>query len=302
MWLALTVAMLVCLVPCKSADSSYVLRYDLPVGKSFTYRVTTDQFILAKTGIRLHTLLYLDVMGRDENSNMECRLRMKSDTSLNEDDKLAYRPIGELRFGGHRLYSEAGFLQLLLDESGNLVDNKSSMDDANRTPATSTQFERITDASLNTATNTSGPYTLQLLMPSIPEGVTIVRSQVYVDTITFASRSVHLPTSYGPAGVAQREVLYDTVIRYSMLDSVVTAGKVRSGHMTIRSERRNALGGSYESTATVVRDMRSGMIQSIKEKCYRRERNGTKQVTYYANAVLIETNSITSLGNSGDFR
>lgn len=196
------------------------------------------------------------------------------------------------------MFSEAGFLEILLDENGNLVDNKTSLDDANRTPATSTQFERITDASISSGTNANGPYTLQLLMPSIPEGVSIKLSEVYVDTITFVSRSIHLPTSYGPAGVVQREELHDTLIRHTVLDSVKIEGVRQFGHMTIRNERRNALGGRYESTASVVRDMRSGMIQHVREKCYRLSRNGDKKISYYATAELINTQPLKISGVS----
>jgi len=298
MWLALTVAMLVGLSPGKSADSTFILRYDLPVGKTYTYRVTTDQFILPTTGLRLHTLMNMDVVGRDENSHVICRLRLTSDTAFDRTDMVTYRPVGELNFGGHRLYSDAGFLELRMDEQGNLIDNRTKLDDASRTPATSTQFERITDASLVSGSNANGPYMLQLLMPTVPEGSSIEVSKVYTDTVTFASRSVHLPTSYGATGVAQREVLYDTVIRRSSLDSVYSSGSISIGHMTIRSERRNALGGRYESTASVVRDMRSGMIQHVREKCYRLSRNGDKKISYYATAELINTQALKISGVS----
>lgn len=291
MLLLMTIGLLVGLSPghLPSADSTFMLRYDLPVGKTYTYRVTTDQFVIPTTGIRLHTRMMIDVLGRDENSHTICRLRLTADTAFDKTDMVTYRPVGELDFGGHRLFSDAGFLELKLDDYGNLVDNKRSLEDANKTPAISTQYERITDASLVSGSNTNGPYMLQLLMPNLPAGEQIELSKQYSDTVTIASRSVHLPTSYGATGVAQREILYDTVIRRTSLDSVYTSGSISIGHMTVQSERRNALGARYVSTSNIVRDMRTGMIQHMREKCYRVTRNGEKKISYYATAELIDS-------------
>lgn len=275
--------------PVNSADSTFMLRYDLPIGKTYTYRVTTDQFVIPTTGIRLHTRMMMDVLGRDENANTVCRLRLTADTAFDKTDMVTYRPIGELDFGGHRLFSDAGFLELKLDEHGNLVDNKKTLEDNAKSPAISTQYERITDASIVSGNNTNGPYMLQLLMPNLPAGEAIQLTKQYVDTVTIASRSVHLPTSYGSTGVAQREILYDTIIRRTSLDSVYTSGSISIGHMTVQSERRNALGARYVSTSSIVRDMRSGMIQHIREKCFRITRNGDKKVSYYATAELIDS-------------
>ena len=279
-------------------DSSYTLRYSLPVGTSYTYKVTTDQFVIRNAGVRLHTAITMDVVGHDENANAICRFKLRSDTVEDNDDKFIYRPIGSLNFAGHRLYAEAGHVELVLDPLGNLVDNTPTEEDMNKMPEVVTQFQRTVDANVNDPDmmGEGGSYMLNLVLPAAPHNLSLNLHQAYADTVMFESRAVHLPTVYGTQALAasnnngaipeNRRLLLDTLYRMTILDSVRTVNGQIIGYMTFKNTRINALGSHYTSVTEVERDMTSGLIQHIREKCYR-VNDDEERITYYAKAELV---------------
>ncbi len=278
-------------------DTAFSLRYNLPVGLSFTYRITTDQFVIRNAGVRLHTAVKMEIAGYDENGHSICRFSLKSDTVTNEDDNWVYRPMGDIYFGGHRLYAEAGHVELLLDATGHLVDNTPSVEDLNRMPETVTQFSRTVDVQENDPEllGASGSYMLQFIVPSLPDSAQYKLHTKYVDTVMFNSRAVHLPTTYGTGAVNEKKqarlLLTDTLLRTSVLDSVRLVGDRYIGFMTLTNERRNALGGYYTSLTEVERDMTSGIVRSVRERCYRRSGDDTR-LAYYARAELLSSEPI----------
>jgi hypothetical protein len=243
--------------------------------------------------------IIMEVVGRDEGGNSVCRFRLTSDTVRDEDDHWVYRPMGDVSFGGHRLYSEAGYAELLLDAMGKLVDTKPSMEDMNKMPETMTQFHRVVDSDQNTAEmlGANGSYMLEFIMPSLPNGTVFDLKRTYLDTITFSSRSVHLPTTYGSAAsnevAKSRVLLNDTLVRTTVLDSVLLVGDKKIGYMTLTNVRSNALGGRFRSETEVERDMSSGIICAVKERCYRTEGQKSR-VAYYARAELLHSEPISA--------
>lgn len=272
-------------------DSTVVLRYDLPIGNIYTYRVTTDQYVLPTSFIRLHSLMKIEVIGRDEDFNTICRLKLQSDTARSTySDQMPVRGVEQLTFGGHRLHADVGFLDVTINDRGELVDDAKKYDDNNRPSSISTQFERITEATMDqhVTQQRSGPFALQMVIPSIAGDNPLLLHRPYVDTVTTISRSVHLPSSYGPTGVAERVILFDTLIRTTTIDSLQKHGVEVRGFVSVVSDRTSGLGTRYQSTSILQRDMRSGLIESLSETCYRLTPKGRK-MAYTATAILIES-------------
>ena len=59
-----SLVVLLALVATPTAEKTHTLRYDLPVGTSYQYRIATDQLPFPNKVVRLHTLLRLDVVGQ----------------------------------------------------------------------------------------------------------------------------------------------------------------------------------------------------------------------------------------------
>lgn len=284
-------------------DSTYTLRYSLPVGMSYTYRVTTDQFVIKNAGVRLHAAVTMDVIGHDQNANAVCRFRLRSDTAKTEDDRFIYRPIGSLNFAGHRLYAEAGHVELILDPLGNLVDNTPTEEDLNKMPEVVTQFQRTVDANVSDPDmmGEGGSYMLNLVLPAAPHNLSLGLHQEYADTVMFDSRAIHLPTVYGNDAITSKSnsgaipdnriMLKDTLYRITILDSVRVIDNHSIGFMTFINKRINALGSHYTSTTEIQRDMTTGLIQQVHEKCYKLM-GEEPRLTYYAKAELIEAKPI----------
>ena len=112
-----------------SFDTTFVLRYDLPVGTSYTYHIVTDQFIVPYSAVRLHSKLMFEVLSRDAGANLYCRLLLRSDTSFSNADKDLYEPRGKLSFAGNRLYSGVGYMDLLFDEFGHIMQSRHVLND-----------------------------------------------------------------------------------------------------------------------------------------------------------------------------
>lgn len=276
-----------------------MLRYDLPIGNTYTYRVTTDQYVLPTSFIRLHSLMVIEIIGRDEEDNTICRLRLQSDTATSTyTNEIPVRAVEQLTFSGHRLHADVGFLDVTLNDRGELVDDTKAYDEKNRPSSISTQFERITEATMDqhVTQQRSGPFALQMVMPSIAGDNPLWLNRPYIDTVTTISRSVHLPTSYGPTGVAERVILFDTLIRTTTIDSLQKTGHRVRGFVTVESDRTSGLGTKYHSTSILQRDMRSGLIEALTETCYRQTAKGRK-VAYVAKAVLIEESTSRSKAN-----
>lgn len=288
------IAVMVLLPSAPMADKVHTLKYDLPIGMSYEYRIQTDQIPFPSKVVRLHTLLTLDVVGRDEFDQTICRFSIASDTAFQYQDNIQTRPYGSVDFAGHKLYSKAGYLELVLDAHGNLSHGDSGDSSASGVNEVSTQFRKITSESMMAAVSGNSPYMLQLLMPSIPKAQDLEIEREYVDTITFPSRSVYVPTNYGTSNTVEHKVLYDTLYRVSILDSVKSVGRESLGYMTLRNERRNALGAAYYSESQMVRDMRTGLIRYVSEVCYKYTSSGRK-MTYRSSAELINTAPMASI-------
>lgn len=288
-------------------DSSYVLRYSLPVGYGYTYTVTTDQFVIKSAGVRLHTIVAMEIIGHDENGNSICRFKLKSDNSKheNENDEFIYRPVGSLNFAGHKLYAEAGHVELVLDPLGKIVDNTPTEEDMNKMPEVVTQFQRTVDANVNDPDmmGEGGSYMLNLILPSAPRSLSLDLHKEYLDTVVFESRAVHLPTTYGNGAISASTIngavpesriqLKDTLYRVTVLDSVKHTGTQTVGYMTFKNVRMNALGSHFSSVTQIERDMTTGLIQTVREKCFRR--NGDEErLAYFAKAELVKTESLKS--------
>lgn len=281
------IASLLVVAATPTADKTHTLRYDLPIGMSYEYRVATDQIPFPNKVVRLHTKLVLDVVGRDDFDNTVCRFSVTADTSYEHSDNVTTRQYGYVDFAGHRLYSKAGYVEVILDAQGNIASTDPDDSTYRSNNAVSTQFRRLASTSMMAAVSGNSPYMLQLLMPSVPVASELEVEREYVDTLTFPSRSVYVPTSYGTSNTVEHKVLYDTLYRVSILDSVRTIGDQSFGYMTLKNERRNALGGAFSSESRLVRDMQTGLVQNITETCYKYTMRGERKLTYRSTANLV---------------
>lgn len=285
--------LLICSIDASSADSTYVLRYDLSVGTSYTYHIVTDQFNVPNSTVRLHSRLRLDVLSRDASSNLLCRLKLTTDTLFRDDESPAFRPSGRLTFAGNKLYSGVGYLDLLFDEFGHIIRSRHVMSDIDSVDALQSSTQRTMDAGAPGVSEDVGPYGVNLVIPKIPDVTEIFLNREYVDTILFTSRVVHMPTNYGSSGTSERKQYYDTLLRTSRLDSTCVDEEGRMfGYMTLNGERRNAFGARFQLSTWLIRDMRSGLITYISETCKFRKKDRWQDY-YKVNAELIEISRLS---------
>ncbi len=277
-----------------AGDTTYVLRYDLSVGTSYTYHIVTDQYSIPNSTVRLHSRLRLDVISRDASSNLLCRLKLTSDTLFRDDLNATFRPSGRLTFAGNKLYSGVGYLDLLFDEFGHIIRSRHVMSDIDSVDALQTSTQRTMDAGAPGATEDVGPYGVNLVIPKIPDAAEIFLNREYVDTILFTSRVIHMPTNYGSSGTSDRKQFYDTLIRTSVLDSTCTDEQGRMyGYMTLNGERRNAFGARFQLSIWLIRDMRSGLITYISETCKFRKKDRWQDY-YKVNAELVDIRRLSN--------
>ena len=295
MWKGLIIAALIAgnITP----DIEHDMQYDLPSGMSYVYRVTTDHFPFPGRGVRLHTKLIMDVLGRDENNYTACRFKLVADTINRPENGITYRPFGHIEFAGNRLYASGGYVNAMFDARGNLADDTPPDEDDSYSRQVSTQFYKF-DKHLQTALSGNSPFVMQLLLPSLPDAEEVIEKKEYCDTITVPSRSVSIPTNYGVTSTVKQQVLYDTLSRTFVLDSVVTAEKRYTGYITIRTQRHNALGSRYRSITHLVRNMSTGLVNKIKEECYKYER-GNEKIWYVSRAELVDRVPIKNVNDLG---
>ena len=284
MWKSLIIAALI--VGNLTPDIEHDMQYDLPSGMSYVYRVTTDHFPFPGRGVRLHTKLIMDVLGRDENNYTVCRFKLLADTIERPEDGITYRPFGHIEFAGNRLYASGGYVNAMFDARGNLSDGTPPDEDNNYRKQVSTQFYKF-DKHLQTALSGNSPFVMQLLLPSLPDAEEVIEKMEYRDTITVPSRSVSIPTNYGVTSTVKQTILLDTLSRVFVLDSVVSNDKQYTGYITIRTQRHNALGSRYRSITRLVRNMNTGLVDKIKEECYKYER-GDEKIWYISRAELMD--------------
>ena len=133
-----------------------------------------------------------------------------------------------------------------------------------------------------------GPYGANLIVPSLPDVSEIRYNEMYIDTVLFSSRIVHMPTNYGTSSSSERKVYYDTLIRVSTLDSTcVDELGMMYGYMTLKGERRNAFGARYKTHSSVIRDMRSGLITYVDEMCHHLNKRNEWIDYYKVSAELV---------------
>ena len=281
------------------ADVSSDMRYDLPVGMSYTYRVTTDHFPFAGKGLRLHAKLVLEIVGRDGEDFTHCRVRLLSDTVYDKDQDVTYVQLGNFDFAGHRLFASGGYMNTAFDSRGRLDTDDPAKEKDKNEHQVSTQFVNIN--SVQAAVSGNSPFMMQLLIPALPNAESIEVQREYVDTITIPSKSIHVPTSYGVGSKVEQHTLYDTLHRSFVLDSVHSDDKSYIGYITIKTNRYNLVGTQFRTEAKLVRDMNNGLVSSFDEKCYK-VTDRKDRLWYISRATLIEKGPIknsTDVSNPG---
>jgi hypothetical protein len=289
-------ALLIARTPAIASDLDHDMRYNLPVGMAYTYRITTDHFPFAGKGVRLHTKLVLEIMGRDGEDYTHCRVHMIADTVFDREKDITYMALGHIEFAGHRLYSKGGYLNTMFDSRGRLDEDVPKRDSSKYTKQVVTQFTDFN--SVQAAVSGNSPFLMQLLIPSLPNAESVEINKFYFDTVAVPSRAVSVPTSYGVSGKVEQHVLYDTVYRAFVLDSVVHTDKEYTGYVTVKTERFNVVGTRFRTEARLIRNMNTGLVNSYNELCYKITPSKEK-IWYISRASLIETTPITAADPTG---
>lgn len=260
------------------------LTYDLTVGDVYVFRLITDQHVGAKSAVRMQNLLSLEIVDSDRLGNLQVNVRIRSDSTIDISDTLAYRKKGGFLFGGNRLFSESGRFEAVADALGRLIAGQKISFDQQDQGVTS-MTSRITDAvDSRLALQNNG---MSFSLPMIAPDSRIILGEETLDTLYLASAIQPLASSIGPTGKPNSVPIHlDTMYRTTQLDSVVVENDIEVGYFFSSSRKHTKSGRRYTISTQMRRNMSTGIVLSIDERCYR-EHNGSTTLEYYSRSNLL---------------
>ncbi|MCX6139881.1 MAG: hypothetical protein NTX15_03480 [Candidatus Kapabacteria bacterium] len=260
------------------------LVYDLKVGDIHKFRLVTDQHVVGNRAIRVQTILTLEVIDEDRLGNYQCRVTMKTDTGREVTDTVVYRPHGSFRFVGYRHYSESNGYDAIIDALGMVIMGQ-SVPPKDYEQGALTAFSQTTD--VDAKRTLLVPYTVIFSIPKAPDQSLMEQQHQYVDTIYVLSAIQPITSTYG-ATHEQRDLKrnLDTIARNLTLDSVVTIHGHSVGYMTSLSMKHTVLGQHYTIITQYERDMSTGLVRNIEERCYYESPKGPR-LEYFTRCLRI---------------
>ncbi len=280
-------------------DSLITLRYKLDHGRTYTWNLVADQFIVNGRALRFSALFQMDAIDSDVQGNTQVRIRVRSSNGDNRANEIIDSAKSGLFPVGSRRTNKAGVYDAMIDELGKIITGQYRLDEQAPPPVLSgigatNQFdlERSIDI----------PSMMNLMMPTISEGQEVRIGMTSIDTTYTQSAEQKISGSRG-SSLADRDkgrATMDTLFRSITLDSIaIRSTGQRVCHMTVHVDRHNANGQRSESETSVVRDVHTGLLELVIERGFNLRENGDRSPTYVAVAV-IETNLTRITDNQGN--
>lgn len=261
------------------------LRYQLDLGRTYTWRLVVDRFVVGDRSIRFSASFHIDALDADRLGNTQVRMRARSAMPSQEAEVL----IDSLKAGlfpvGNRRSNKAGVYDAVLDEFGTIITGRYAPDEQAPVP---------TITSLGVTTKVEAPQyadipsLLGTVMPAMPSGDYMPNRGSRRDTLYVPATTQRIANSRG-AGSSQAKAkpVFDTVYRHFTVDSVDSSVEDNAAwFITVTSERFAHNGSHTRTVTTIVRDRATGLPTQIIEKVANVDADGTVLPSHLAVAIL----------------
>ncbi|MCX6139880.1 MAG: hypothetical protein NTX15_03475, partial [Candidatus Kapabacteria bacterium] len=282
-----------------SPDSVVVLKYSLDEGRTYTWNLVADQFIVNGRALRLSATYNMDAIDSDLDGNTQVRIRVRTSSI----DKRAGEIIDSVKAGlfpvGSRRTNKAGVYDAMIDQLGKILTGQYSIDESVPPPVLSGQgLTNQYDANRGVDI----PSMMNMMMPSMPSGTDIELHVSKIDTLLVPSANQNLEGTRGSVardGV-KSAVQMDTIYRKMELDSIQSrpSGQ-RICFMTVHSVKKTIHGSMNIIETSIVRDTRSGLLERVIERGFYSDTDGRIHPQYVAVAV-IETDLTVVADSEGN--
>lgn len=282
-----------------SPDSLVTLKYQLDVGRTYTWRLVADQFIVHGRALRLSAMFHMDAIDSDVQGNTQVRIRVRS----SDGDHRANEIIDSVKSGlfpvGSRRTNKAGVYDAMVDQLGKIITGQYGIDERTPPPVMSgigatNQFDSERSIDI--------PAMMNMMMPTMTDGQDVKIGTMRIDTLYIPSTNQKISGSRGSlvADANKAQTVMDTLYRAIALDSVIVkpTGQ-RICHMTVFVARHNANGTHSITETSVQRDKHTGLLELVIERGFNLKDNGDRVPAYVAVAV-IETDLTRLTDNEGN--
>lgn len=274
------------LCTAKLSDSVIILRYSLEKGKTYTWNLVADQFIVNGRALRLSATYNIDAIDSDVDGNTQVRIR----TSPSSINTLAGGIIDSVKDGifpvGSRKTNKAGVYDAMIDQLGNILTGQYNINHTTNVPVMSGQgLTNQTDANQSLDI----PLMMNMMMPIMPLDPDIKMRVSKIDTILIPSVNQIVSGSRGSISRNDKKskVLMDTLYRIIELDSIkILHTDKQICFMTVHSVKKTINGTTNIIKTSIVRDTRSGVFERIIEQGFYSDSNGKIRPIYVAVALI----------------
>ncbi|MBK9183524.1 MAG: hypothetical protein IPM83_10465 [Ignavibacteria bacterium] len=300
----IAVVALVCFANTASAfstspDSLVTLKYQLDVGRTYTWRLVADQFIVNGRALRLSAMFHMDAIDSDIQGNTQVRIRVRS----SDGDPRTNEIIDSVKAGmfpvGSRRTNKAGVYDAMVDQLGKIIAGQYTIDENTPPPVMSgigatNQFDSERSIDI--------PAMMNMMMPTMTDGQDVKIGTMRLDTLYIPSMNQKISGSRGSmmADGSKGQTAMDTLYRTIALDSVlVKPSGQRICNMAVFVARHNANGTHSITETSVQRDKHTGLLELVIERGFNLKDNGDRVPAYVAVAV-IETDLTRLTDNEGN--
>ncbi len=272
--------------PSPRTDSVLSLRYNLEPGRTYSWRLVADQFVVNDRSVRLSAVFTLDALDADQAGNSQVRVRIKA----SESNQVASAILDSIKLGlypvGNRRTNKAGVYDAVIDELGKIITGHYGVDETVPPPpmqsvGTTTQMKESRDVDM--------PTIMGMMLPQMPIDNDVSVRVVRFDTILVPSNSQRMHATRGTIASEGSKQSFDTMYRQIMIDSIglVTGGR-EIGFITITTNRHNANGTQSNVYATITRDTQTGLLERVIERGF--SIVDGDEIPRYVAVALLDTN------------
>lgn len=282
-----------------SPDSLVTLKYQLDVGKTYTWHLVADQFIVNGRALRLSSVFHMDAIDSDVQGNTQVRIRVRS----SDGDHRTKEIIDSVKAGlfpvGSRRTNKAGVYDAMVDQLGKIITGQYGIDE--RVPPPQMSGIGVTNQ-FDTERSIDIPALMNMMMPTMTDGQDVKIGTLRLDTMYIPSSNQNISGSRGSSmgGASKGHTVMDTLFRSIALDSVIVkpSGQ-RVCNMTVLVARHNANGSHSVTETEVRRDKHTGLLELVIERGFNLKVNGDRVPAYVAVAA-IETDLTRLTDNAGN--